>query len=165
MVTGGTVLCLVADDGHVPAFSADPSLDERISFDHAVMTEVGVTGFRLEHLPLDDAAALHIASLACQGCLITLPCGCGTDIKQLLACPHGAVAAIQAAGERVAERIGYGGLAQIRAVARRGGHNGRRTHTPPGDGVPCASQRRTEAPGAVRRSQRKRTTRRERRNQ
>lgn len=100
MTRAGTerpVLCLVYADGHVIALSNAPATDKRIRDDFKVMCKMGITGYRLTRLVLDEAVPLYAVGLGCPACRIAFPCGCSPESVLAGGCAHGKTEAVHKA--------------------------------------------------------------------
>jgi hypothetical protein len=93
--------CLVHDDGHVCGLAGSADLAPRIEAMHRLLTEFGLSCYRLDWLAPEDAVERYVYGLACKTCQVRLSCGCDI-VTDVLAgnCPHGTAQAVQAAARR-----------------------------------------------------------------
>ena len=92
---------LVHDDGHAGIISCYRTGNKIVEAHARLLTEFGLTTFKLAWLPPEQATAAYTAGLGCERCQVRLSCGCDL-IQDVLTgqCAHGTRKAIQAAAAR-----------------------------------------------------------------
>jgi hypothetical protein len=98
-----TVLATVYTDGHVGMTSSGPETDGNVEAMAKLLAAVGIPGWELKRIAIDDAVPAYLAGLDCPNCALVLPCGC--SVMRVLAdqCPHGQARRIH----RIAHDLGY----------------------------------------------------------
>jgi hypothetical protein len=94
---------MIHRDGHAGAIANGGVTDTFVRNQHDLLRRVGIQGWALRRLSLEDAVTAYLDGLNCPTCALVLPCGC--SVQRVLAgqCPHGSAGRVH----RIAHEIGY----------------------------------------------------------
>ncbi len=97
------VLSMVHDDGHVGSLANRGTLEATVTQLHTLYSWLGVKGWAVQYLPVDDATHAFMRGQGCRRCTVVFGCGCSWQRVAARQCQHDTPARLHA----LAHVVGY----------------------------------------------------------
>jgi len=97
------VLSLIHDDGHVGMLANHGTLEPMIIQLHTLYAWMGIEGWAVQCLPVEEAVYAHMQGQGCARCAVVFDCGCSWLRVAARQCGHGSAGRLHA----LAHVVGY----------------------------------------------------------